>query len=77
MVYGFVEVMCRRYFEDNPITLGGEGVVCQVDGGIFAFKPDGCVHCLFIIVHKKCKIVNVRYKIQVQCNLYIKSLNSM
>lgn len=36
MVHSFPRVMCRLYFENNPVQLGGEGVVCQVDGRMFA-----------------------------------------
>jgi hypothetical protein len=64
-------VMCRRYLKNNPVKLGAEGVVCQVDESMFAYKPkhhevehwklrDGYVHCVFITVYKKCKIVIMR-----------------
>jgi hypothetical protein len=31
MVYGFLRVICRRYFKNNPVMLGREGVVRPVD----------------------------------------------
>jgi hypothetical protein len=77
--------MCSRYLENKPKNLDGEGVVCQGDESVFAYKPKhhqaqhrkmrgGYVHCLHIAIYKKRKIVIVRYKIQVQYNLYIKSV---
>jgi hypothetical protein len=78
MVYGLLRVMCRRYFENNLIKLGGEGVVAYKTKHhhLQHWKPrNEYVHCLFTTVHKKCKIVIIRYKIKVQYNLYIKSVN--
>jgi hypothetical protein len=87
MVYNFLRVMCRRYFENDPMKLDGEGVLCQVDELMFTYKPkdyqvehqkpkDGLFTVyLFITVYKKCKTVIIRYKIQVHYNLYLKSVN--
>jgi hypothetical protein len=84
-VYSFLTVMWKRYFQNNLIKLGGEGSICQLDQSMFPNKPkhhqvehqkprDGFVRCLFTTVHKKGKIVTVRYKIQIEYNLYIKKL---
>jgi hypothetical protein len=35
-------------------------------GRVMKMERDGYVHCLFITVYKKCKIVIVRHKIQVR-----------
>jgi hypothetical protein len=86
MMYSFLRVTCKRYFENNLIKLCGEGAVCQVDESMITYKSkhhqaehwkptDGYVHCLVITVYKKCKIVLVRYKIQAQYNLYLKREN--
>ena len=39
MIYRTLRDICRKYFVDNPIRLGGSGVVCQVDESLFAYKP--------------------------------------
>ena len=38
-VYNFLREVCVVYFQNNPITLGGPGVVCQIDECQFQSKP--------------------------------------
>jgi hypothetical protein len=37
LIYGFMRDICKRYFD--PIKLGGEGIICQVDESLFSYKP--------------------------------------
>jgi ISXO2-like transposase domain len=39
MIYAFLRDICKKYLENNPIMLGGEGIVCQVDESLFSYKP--------------------------------------
>jgi hypothetical protein len=36
IIYSFLR---NKYFTANPIKLGGEGIICQVDESLFAYKP--------------------------------------
>jgi hypothetical protein len=38
-IYAFLRGICKKHFEANPIRLGGNGVVCQVDESLFCYKP--------------------------------------
>jgi hypothetical protein len=38
-IYAFLRNICKKYFEANPIILGGEGIICQVDESLFTYKP--------------------------------------
>jgi hypothetical protein len=37
----FLRLICKKYFVLNPIILGWEGIICQVDESMFAYKPKG------------------------------------
>src|SRR6187402_2665159 len=39
LIYRSLRDICRKYFADNPIRLGGTGVICQIDESLFAYKP--------------------------------------
>jgi hypothetical protein len=39
MIYAFLRNICRKYLDNNPMMLGGEGIVCQVDESVFSYKP--------------------------------------
>jgi transposase-like protein len=38
-IYAFLRRICKKYFAENPIRLGGPGVECQVDESLFVYKP--------------------------------------
>ncbi|KAI0985001.1 hypothetical protein GJ496_008045 [Pomphorhynchus laevis] len=33
-----IRKLCIRYIDDNPIRLGGDGIVCQIDESLFCHK---------------------------------------
>jgi transposase-like protein len=35
IIFGYLRIICGRYFEANPIRLGGRGAICQVDESLF------------------------------------------
>jgi hypothetical protein len=39
LLYRSLRTFCTRYFKENPVKLGGSGIVCQVDESLFCFKP--------------------------------------
>jgi ISXO2-like transposase domain len=39
MIYAFLRDICRKYLDSNPMVLGGEDIVCQVDESVFSYKP--------------------------------------
>src|SRR6187402_1751375 len=38
-IYKLLRCICRLYFDDNPVRLGGDGVICEVDESMFVYKP--------------------------------------
>lgn len=34
-----LRALCKTYFERNPVRLGGDSIVCQVDESLFRHKP--------------------------------------
>jgi hypothetical protein len=39
LIYALLRVVCRKHFEHNPVKLGGEGIICQVDESLFTYEP--------------------------------------
>jgi len=39
IVYQHIRDCCSKYFEQNPVNLGGNGLICQVDESMFRHKP--------------------------------------
>lgn len=37
--FGKLRLNIVRYFEQNPVLLGGNGIVCQIDESLFRHKP--------------------------------------
>lgn len=37
--YAKMRSMCKNYFIINPIKLGGNGIICQIDESLFRHKP--------------------------------------
>lgn len=38
-IYAKLRACCKKYFERNPVRLGGDGVICQIDESLFRHKP--------------------------------------
>ena len=38
-VYSFFRKVCTDYFSTNPVQLGGDGIICQIDESQFQSKP--------------------------------------
>lgn len=38
-IYNFFREVCVMYFQQHPIQLGGDGVICQIDESQFQSKP--------------------------------------
>jgi transposase-like protein len=38
-LYRSLRNFCKKHFEENPIRLGGPGIICQVDESLFSHKP--------------------------------------
>jgi transposase-like protein len=39
IIYNFLRLVCKRYFELYPPRFGGNSVVCQIDESLFSHKP--------------------------------------
>lgn len=38
-IFNLLRTLCCRYFMQNPVILGGSGVLCQIDESLFRHKP--------------------------------------